>query len=537
MLNRPSLSFGIKLLLSLLSGILMVVSFPETGSLWPLSFLAWIPLLWVEQDSYTHKKNRFALFCLAYLTFFIYNLGTTWWVYYASSEGAIMAFFANSLLMAIAFWLFHLLKRKLGERWNGPLLISVWITFEFLHFNWELSWPWLTFGNIFAKVPSIVQWYAFTGVLGGSIWILLINLLLFKTWRIYREKKNFSKPYLLWSGIFLIIPIIFSISLYFLKDTSGKPFHVTIVQPNIDPYNTKFTKSNEEQLTDLITLIDTKADSNTQLIIAPETALYPNGYIYENDLRKELFNYRIHEKRYQWNNAGLLIGASTYQTFDEKPSAAARFDSYYNQWVERYNSSLLFDAQSEPHIIHKSKLVLGVEKIPFTTMFPALEKLAIDLDGGSGTLGTEKGPKNFILNGIPFTADVCYESIYGAFVAKQSKSGSEFIAIITNDGWWKDTPGYRQHFDFARLRAIENNKYVARSANTGKSGIINNRGDVIRETGWWTQEVVNGTLFLNQRKTLYQIMGDYLGYLATFALVSFILARFYLAFGFHQNRK
>ncbi|MDR0801079.1 apolipoprotein N-acyltransferase [Fluviicola sp.] len=509
-------------LLSILSGVFLTISFPETGSLTPLAFIAWIPLLLVE--SYFHKqKKAFSLFSHAYLVFFIYNVGTTWWIYYASEGGAYMAFLANSLLMSIAFLIYHLLKRKLGTKWNGFILICVWLSFEFLHFHWELSWPWLTLGNVFATRTSWVQWYSITGVLGGSLWILVINLLIFKL--VTQPKKLLKNTHSILAGILLFIPLCISWILYISKDTKGTPYNVAIIQPNLDPYDEKFVLGNEEQLKTLLDQADQAVSKETQLVIAPETSLYPTSPIYERGLRKELFFHIINEHRAKWANAGLLIGASTYQIFEHKNSPASRFYQPINAYVEDYNSSVLFDNTAEPKIIHKSKLVLGVEKIPFVGTFPFLEKLAIDMEGGSGSLGVENEPKIFEKNRVKFSPVVCYESIYGSFLAKQAKKGSQFIAIITNDGWWKDTPGYKQHFQFARLRAIENNKYVVRSANTGKSGIISNRGDVLKETGWWVKTQFNYTIQLNSGQTLYQILGDFTGYFAIVGLGIFLVLR------------
>ena len=140
-------------------------------------------------------------------------------------------------------------------------------------------------------------------------------------------------------------------------------------------------------------------------------------------------------------------------------------------------------------------------------------------------MGIEDEPKIFEKNRVKFSPVVCYESIYGGFMAKQAKNGSQFIAIITNDGWWRDTPGYKQHFQFARLRAIENNKYVIRSANTGKSGIISNRGDVLKETKWWVKTEFNYTIQLNSKQTLYQLLGDFIGYFALVGLGMLFMLR------------
>jgi apolipoprotein N-acyltransferase len=191
--------------------------------------------------------------------------------------------------------------------------------------------------------------------------------------------------------------------------------------------------------------------------------------------------------------------------------------------VEAYNASVLFKENRTPEIVHKSKLVLGVEKIPFTSVLPQLEELSISLEGSGGSLGIQDdGPTVMTSRGVHLAPVICYESIFGGFVSKQCRQGAQYIALITNDGWWEDTPGYKQHFAFSRLRAIENRKYVVRSANTGKSGIINQRGDVLKETPWWQELAFRSTIQLSEQKTLYQYLGDYIGYLAVAGFLVFL---------------
>jgi apolipoprotein N-acyltransferase len=170
---------------------------------------------------------------------------------------------------------------------------------------------------------------------------------------------------------------------------------------------------------------------------------------------------------------------------------------------------LLHDTQAS--FYHKSKLVLGVEKLPFSDWFPFLEELSIENGGTSGTLGIADEPEVLRTDAFSFAPLICYESIYGEFNAEQCAKGAEAIVIITNDGWWRDTPGYKQHASFARLRAIENRKYVARSANTGISCFINSRGDVLQKTPWWQPAVLSGTIGLSAETTFYSRNGDLLG--------------------------
>ena len=165
--------------LSIFSACLL--SLPWLGILsgWIL-FIALVPLLIVE-DHLGNRKEKYTgiiFFGYGYLCFLLWNVLTTWWIMYATLTGAVLVTFLNAAFMATIWWLFHLMKRRF--RLLGDLsLIVFWISFEYLHYNWEIQWPWLTLGNGFANQAKLVQWYEYTGVLGGSLWILTVNLLFF----------------------------------------------------------------------------------------------------------------------------------------------------------------------------------------------------------------------------------------------------------------------------------------------------------------------------------------------------------------------
>jgi apolipoprotein N-acyltransferase len=187
---------------------------------------------------------------------------------------------------------------------------------------------------------------------------------------------------------------------------------------------------------------------------------------------------------------------------------------------------LLLTKKEAPQYAHKSKLVPGVELVPFSAYLPFLSALAIENGGTSGTLGIEKEPKTLQIpiptygSGKSFTGKkqnkaislapiICYESIYGDFVRQQVQKGAQLLCIITNDGWWGNTPGYKQHFSFARLRAIETRRWVLRSANTGTSGSIDPRGKIIKKTAYWTKTSFAQTVTLQSFKTFYTKYGDW----------------------------
>jgi apolipoprotein N-acyltransferase len=105
---------------------------------------------------------------------------------------------------------------------------------------------------------------------------------------------------------------------------------------------------------------------------------------------------------------------------------------------------------------------------------------------------------------------ICYESIYGDYITEYIRKGANILTIITNDGWWDNTPGYKQHMNYARLRAIETRKWVARSANTGISAFIDPLGNVINPQPWDTEASIKLTIPIDNRQTFYVKHGDLL---------------------------
>ena len=117
-------------------------------------------------------------------------------------------------------------------------------------------------------------------------------------------------------------------------------------------------------------------------------------------------------------------------------------------------------------------------------------------------------------SGIAVIPAICYESVFGEHVAAHVRNGGNLIAVITNDGWWGDSPGYHQHLTFSSLRAIEMRREVVRSANTGTSCTIDRRGVVHHATTWWVPTAFKATVHLNNEVTFYARYGDGIGRVA-----------------------
>jgi apolipoprotein N-acyltransferase len=517
-------------LLALLSGLLLTFAWFPHGWI-PLLFIAFVPLLLVEKSIYADpgKYRSITLFVGSYLAFFTWNILTTWWVKNASYGGAALAILANSLLMTLVFIAYHRVKKRVGEKWEYLILCSFWITWEFLHLDWDLTWPWLTLGNAFANTPSLIQWYEYTGVFGGGLWVLIINCMLVscfvKAPRFYRFQINKKKTVAFITLLF--IPVLISVLIAKnLKTDSAKKekmVEVVVVQPNIDPYNEKFSGSVEEQVQRMLTLAAEKTDSATGYLIFPETAL-PSG-IWEHELREDESILQLNAFLRKYPDLKIIIGASTDKLYgkNEELSATARKFTNEDGYYDSYNTALQLDKSGRIQVYHKSKLVPGVEKLPFPVIFKFLGDLAIDLGGTTGSLGIQEERSVFISPDKKWNAApvICYESIYGEYVSGYVRNGANFIAIITNDGWWGDTPGYRQHLKYAVLRAIETRRWIARSANTGISCFISPSGEIQQATHWWVPAVIKAQMEMKNERTFYTRFGDYIARIAMY--LSFLL--------------
>lgn len=509
---------------AVIGGILLWAAWP-TSPLTILIFIAWVPLLYTAESAGSWRR----FFGYTYITTLLWNVLTTWWVAEASIPGGIGAFLANSLLMCIPWLAYYFTRKRFNAFISGLALIAYWLTFEFIHLNWDLSWPWLSLGNVFAMRTNWVQWYEYTGTAGGSLWVLLSNILVFNVLLRYRKEGRSTGYFMLAAAwvLTLCVPILLSLFIRPQLTLLHNKYNVVVVQPNYDPYDVKFAAGKEEmQLHELIALSQKAIDANTALVVWPETAV-PYAVL-EDQLKQNIFLEPLWGFLKQNPRVNLLTGIEGRKLFPVKVSRFAQ-QLPDGKFVEGYNSAALFDS-SGAQIYHKSKLVPGVEVLPgfLSFMAPVFEKFG-GTGGGYKSDTTEKVLRttNRTFNISPA---VCYESIYGEHLSKFNRQDADLIAVITNDGWWGNTQGYRQHMQYARLRAIESRKWVVRSANTGISCFIDPFGNIVQQLPWNQQGVLNQTVAAFVTETFYTKQGDWLSKIVAVAAAFFLLSLVYRIF-------
>ena len=519
-------------LLALLSALLLSIPFTRWGSGVVLMF-AFIPLLFVEDDLYRSagKKRSGSLIWCCMLTFALFVILTTYWVKHAAWVGVIASVIVNTGYMTLTFWLFHFTRKKLGDRLGYAGFVVYWITFEFLYLRATINFPWLVLGNGFAKDIMLIQWYEWTGTLGGTLWVLLMNLMLFHLAKGWLRNRSFRKNrgHLSRVVAILLVPILFSLIRYISYEETEDPCEIVVIQPNIDPYLKFSDMPQEEQTFYLLQIADSLATQETDYFVGPETFL--NNSVWEGQIDKHREVLAIRRFLSKYPDAKMVLGATTLKLYSEPAqytptSQPIRGDKYR---YDSFNSAFQLDSTDRIPIYHKSLLVVGVEHMPYTRLLGFMKKLTVQLGGTFRSHGTQDYRDAFVSpqDGTRVGPVICWESVFGEYVTDYVKeAGADFLFVITNDGWWKNTAGHRQHNSYARLRAIETRRSIARSANTGISSFINQRGEELQRLGWWQRSGLRGTLNKNDQITFYVKYGDYLGRIGLFLSVILLLYGF-----------
>ncbi len=511
------------IVLSTLSGIWLAAGFPGITPFAPILFVAWIPLLYVAKALQAEgaKMRTFWFYC--YHTLVIWNIVTTFWVANSVLLPSFIAIFLNSLLMSLpwlAFWKISN-SNRFPQWFSYASILPFWLIFEVVHLSWEISWPWLTLGNAFSSTFPLVQWYQYTGVHGGTIWIFLVNFLLFSLVSKYEFSfKSVSgnwrsnQPKLMAIAALLVLPMILSLVQYYTPAAaSPKEIEVVVVQPNFEPHYEKFEVDDATQFNRFLALTSGIADQNTNYIVYPETSF---EQVSENEPSETNTIFGLQRMLSRYPNATLISGVGSYKFLGAseptRRSTRKLKQDPGRRW-EAYNAAMQIqnDSTRPFSFYHKSRFVPGAELMPYPFIFGFLQPFFDKFGGSMEGYGAQDDRTTLQSNnGTAIASSICFESIYGNFMRGFMQNGAKAIFIVTNDGWWGNTPGYKQHHEFARLRAIESNRWIARSANTGISSFIDTKGNSYQETKYGEAIAIKQNIPLYDDLTFYVKYGDWI---------------------------
>ncbi len=499
-------------LLASLTGVLLAVGFPPS----PLPFLlfvAFIPLLIAtEKEEELTRGQRFGLL---YHAFILWNILSTFWVANTAYVAGIFANSVNALLMTMPFLAFFFIRRKLGQAVAWLALPACWLTFEFLHLRpWDLYWPWLTLGNGLAKMHFGLQWYSITGALGGSLWIVVANQIGYDWWTHHRGRWQAAWPLAAWLGV----PLIASLTMYATYQEEGDTIEVVSVQPNFEPHYEKFQASSSAAVERFVELAVAELTPETDYLVLPETSF--SGIDLDHIDQSLVYRY-FKDLITRYPNLKVVTGLSASRILSDPSEVELSTTRRWSRdgdtiYFEGYNCAVQIGQADDVQEYYKALYVPGAEYFPFKRILFFMKPLVDQLGGTSSGYRIRSRQNVFTADAVRVAPVICYESIFGEYVSRFVRKGVQAIFVVTNDGWWDNTAGHRQHTQYAKLRAIECRRDVVRSANMGNCCFINQRGDVRQKTVYGQAAAIRGEMVLNEEVTFYARWGDVLGRISLF---------------------
>jgi apolipoprotein N-acyltransferase len=531
--------------MAVLSGILQVLPFPIAGPtpLWRTAFcwIALLPLLWalLANDKRGNPLTAYQGTLLGYACGFIWYLGNCYWIYQTMylygglpkpvAAGILILF---CLYLGLYHALFGTLVSTFHQRFGRPaallLVPFAWVAVELARAR-ITSFPWDLLGNSQVDNPMLIRLAPITGAYGLSFVVALVNAL----WlvRIRIRERRYTRPVLTIAGVIFVVAYLFILRYTQTSLLTRPTATATLVQENLSvgaaaanqpfesttqliqsfsnlsvhPANRIYAGIPEYPSTPLITFErrDPDAPTHTGLIVWPEA---PSGFR-TNDPE---FLRQMHALA-DSTHALLIIGSLGIDPNPNPDSNARRpyfvYDSatFFNEG-ENEGPGLSNSSQSRYDKIH---LVPWGEYIPFKQFFFFADKLTAGV--GDMDRGTDRKVVHF--NNHVYGAFVCYESIFGDEIRQFVKNGAEVLVNISDDGWYGDTSAPWQHLNMARMRAIENHRWILRSTNTGVTAAINPYGIVTAAAPRHVRTSINVGYGYENYLTFYTKYGDLFAYL------------------------
>jgi apolipoprotein N-acyltransferase len=475
--------------------VLLALSFPRYGHP-AVAFIALTPLCvalsgWTGRVSFQGVSTRRGFF-LGLLTGVVHFGGTVYW-----TSGTVATFgglpwlvaipVAGILVFYMAFYVAAasavsaLMIRRLGA--VGVLLSpAAWVTGEYARAYAIGGFPWIPLGNAVVSVLPLAQFASLTGVYGLS-WLLATVNACFAT-----AAMTTGRMRVIAVGLAIVLlagPSVWGASR--IRDgrltREGDTISIALIQGNV-PQDEKWDPGRAAAIfARYLRMTREVAAAGARFILWPESA---TPFYFEEDARS------ADQIRRTASDAGVWLLFGSDQLERGTPNKS-------------YNAAFMLDDHGATSAVYrKIYLVPFGEYVPFgsilTFVGPLVEAVSAFSPGQQVTM--------LPVNGHMVSTAICYEVVYPHLIRRAVLNGSELLTTITNDAWYGESSAPFQHFELARMRAIEQGRYLIRAANTGISGIVDPYGRVLASTKLFETTTVMGDARFLQERTVYATIGD-----------------------------
>ena len=491
--------------------MLLAVSFPRYGH----PAFAWVALVPLITALFDRQPGRPVFlgqraFLLGLVTGAAYFGGTVYWTgavvqQFGGLSWPVAVLVASLLVAYLALFpaVFALGLGWLGWRLGrGAMMLApaVWVATELGRTYFWSGFPWVLLGYSQTTVLPVAQIASVVGVFGVSALVALVGAAL-SYFVVVRSGRSIT-------ALGVVAAVMLAVSLWGSHrmttgtlDRQGTAVRVGLVQGNI-PQDQKWDEAQADNiLATYLMMTRAAADQGAQLVIWPESSL---PFMFEED-RAGADRIRALVKE---TGIDLLFGS------DQVTHASPPL--YYNA------AFMVLKDGSVSGVYRKMHLVPFGEFVPLKNLLffvgPLVERAGefaagestVMLRGSHGTISTA----------------ICYEIVFPGLVRQAVRQGSQLLTTITNDAWYGQSSAPYQHFLQASMRAIEQGRYLARTANTGISGIVDPYGRVLFHSEIFQRAIIVADVRMIDVRTVYGKIGDACAY----ACAALVLAAFAAAF-------
>jgi len=490
-----------------LSGILLALSFPKFGHP-AIAWIALTPLL----IALSRRVSLVRAFWLGLLTGALYLWGTLYWLSNVMTRYGDINFAAsiaiNALFIAyLALYpaLFAVIIRRLTMAFGSAALIAVpfvWTATELGRMYIFTGFPWVLLGYSQSTVLPIAQAASVVGVFGVSAIVSAVSAALAA---VVIERSRWPALVVLWCVA--LVAVWGNARARSAELTiEGQPVRVGVIQPNVLEEERETPGKAPEILSRDLSLTREALSKGASLVVWPESGLSPYTIEDYPDVSRAI------REMAQQAHVSILIGSDHYEWREVGGKRSVD---------KSFNAAFMMQADGRiGGVYRKMHLVPWGEYVPLkdwlTFVGPLVQAIGRGFDAGDTMTLLPLGDHHV-------STAICYEIIYPDLVRRFVLEGSELLTTITNDSWFGSTSAPYQHFEQASMRAIEEGRYLVRSANTGVSGIVDPYGHVLARTDIFHPAVVVGEVRLLKVRTIYSRIGDVFAYASTVLTAALLL--------------
>jgi apolipoprotein N-acyltransferase len=501
---RFSRSRRLRFLLSILSGALFAFAFPTYTIGW-LAFFALAPLLIAIVES----NGAWEAFFHGWIAQTVaWLLMVPWVIRVMSHYGGlpyvtgVLIFIAMSLYLGLFGALFGVVVKKLrlGLRFLPWLLVPLaWAAVEYARTYLFTGFPWNLIATAIVDYTSLIQIDRFAGPYFAGALIVLPSVIL-AWWATQRPVPIarvlviglFSIVLLAWWGTGLIAAKLIA------RPGAGETLTAALLQPNISQ-EMRWNESNVLQIYErMLNMTLSAADRGAQIVVWPESTVplsYTDTAFFRASIEDVSASRHIDvilgsvatdpaQPRSLWNSAFLASGGKTIGHYD------------------------------------KIRLVPFGEYVPLRKMLFFAQKLVHEV--GEFTFGTNDYP---LAGKLAYGPAICYEVVYPQITRAQTRHGASVLVTITNDAWYDGTAAPAQHLWQARLRAIEDDRYLLRAATTGISAFVDPTGALLETLPMGREGTIFAKFQARHTTTPYVRFGDWFAWTSVVVVLIAIVKR------------